>query len=363
MSSVIAHGRPGLLWLLAQVACLPPAAFAMVMATGILSIATDELGRGKLSLAFLVVAAAAYAILSALTGWRLLVFPSHALGDARSPEQAFGYFTFVAGTNLLALRLSAAGWTPVAEALGLVAAASWLLLSYGLVAVLVTDPGGGTPWRSVNGTWLVWVVGTQSVAGAAAVAAPAHPPEAQALALAATGVWAAGAVLYLLLMALMIARLLLVDLTPEELGPDYWITMGAAAITVLVAADLLGAAQWLPVHPGFVRDVGFMLWAFGTWWIPLLVVLGVWRHVLRRVPLRYDTALWAMVFPLGMYAAASQSYGTVAGLRPLQAVADIEVWFAIASWTATFVAMLIAAFDTFARWWLSRADAGGGASA
>src|SRR5262249_7247737 len=93
VSSVIAHGRPGLLWLLAQVAGLSPAAFAMVMATGILSIATDELGRGTLSLAFLVVAAAAYAILSALTGWRLLVFPGHALGDARSPEQALGYFS------------------------------------------------------------------------------------------------------------------------------------------------------------------------------------------------------------------------------------------------------------------------------
>ena len=353
-NSVVADGRPGRLWLLDQVAGLSPAAFAMVMATGILSIATDELGRGTLSLAFLVVAAAAYAILSALTGWRLLVFPGHALGDARSPEQALGYFTFVAGTNVLALRLSAAGWAPVAEALGLLAAAAWLLLSYGLVAVLVTGPRSAVPWRSVNGTWLVWVVGTQSVAGLAAVAESAHPLEAQTLALAATAVWAAGAVLYLLLMALVMARLLLVDLTPEELVPDYWITMGAAAITVLVAADLLGAAQWLPVHPGFVRDFGFMLWAFGTWWIPLLLVLGVWRHLLRRVPLRYDTALWAMVFPLGMYAAASQSYGSVAGLRPLQAVAGIEVWFAIAAWLATFVAMLIAAFDTFALRWLSR---------
>src|SRR5215469_8103444 len=95
-NSVVADGRPGRLWLLDQVAGLSPAAFAMVMATGILSIATDELGQGTLSLAFLVVAAAAYAILSALTSWRLLVFPGHALGDARSPEQALGYFTFVA---------------------------------------------------------------------------------------------------------------------------------------------------------------------------------------------------------------------------------------------------------------------------
>ena len=33
----------------------------------------------------------------------------------------------------------------------------------------------------------------------------------------------------------------------------------------------------------------------------MLVILGVWRHVYRRFPLRYDPLYWGAVFPLGMY--------------------------------------------------------------
>lgn len=36
-----------------------------------------------------------------------------------------------------------------------------------------------------------------------------------------------------------------------------------------------------------------------------MVAIGVWRHVLRRVPLACDPSYWSMVFPLGMYAAAT----------------------------------------------------------
>ena len=34
--------------------------------------------------------------------------------------------------------------------------------------------------------------------------------------------------------------------------------------------------------------VTFALWASGTWWILLLTVLGLWRHLRRRWPLTYE---------------------------------------------------------------------------
>ena len=37
----------------------------------------------------------------------------------------------------------------------------------------------------------------------------------------------------------------------------------------------------------------------------MLVVLGVWRYVFKRFPLRYDPLYWGAVFPVGMYAAAT----------------------------------------------------------
>ena len=32
----------------------------------------------------------------------------------------------------------------------------------------------------------------------------------------------------------------------------------------------------------------------------MLLILGIWRHVIRRFPLRYDPLYWGAVFPLGM---------------------------------------------------------------
>src|SRR5579859_2114050 len=116
--------------------------------------------------------------------------------------------------------------------------------------------------------------------------------------------------------------------------------MGATAITVFAASRILAVPGRLPVDPAAVRDVAFAVWAFGTWWIPLLVVLGVWRHVIRRVPFRYEQALWGMVFPLGMYAAASDAFGVAAGLGALVTIARVEVWFGLAAWAVTIAAMI-----------------------
>lgn len=37
----------------------------------------------------------------------------------------------------------------------------------------------------------------------------------------------------------------------------------------------------------------------------MLVILGVWRHVIMKFPLRYDPLYWGAVFPLGMYSVAT----------------------------------------------------------
>ena len=83
-----------------------------------------------------------------------------------------------------------------------------------------------------------------------------------------------------------------------------------------------------------------VFWAFGTWLIPPLVAAGVWRHVVRRTPLRYQAPLWSIVFPLGMYGAASRSLGQTDHLPTVEAIGANERWVALAAWTVVFVAML-----------------------
>ncbi len=89
-----------------------------------------------------------------------------------------------------------------------------------------------------------------------------------------------------------------------------------------------------------------VLWAFCSWLIPLLMALGVWRHVVRRVPLRYDSGLWSGVFPVGMYGVASARLGRATSTHWLVALGGGEAWVALAVWLVVFVAMVI----TGCRW-------------
>src|SRR5262249_43617774 len=79
----------------------------------------------------------------------------------------------------------------------------------------------------IDGTWLLWVVATQSLSIDAATLFPVWPSQSRLLATAAVALWSVGLVLYLLLVALIWQRWLTVAMTPAALSPPYWILMGA----------------------------------------------------------------------------------------------------------------------------------------
>ena len=89
-----------------------------------------------------------------------------------------------------------------------------------------------------------------------------------------------------------------------------------------------------------VAGLSVILWAFGTWLIPLLITLGVWRHLVRRVPLRYEPALWSLVFPLGMYCVASRALGMALHVPWLVTAGQDGTWIAFGVWALVFAAML-----------------------
>jgi tellurite resistance protein TehA-like permease len=116
--------------------------------------------------------------------------------------------------------------------------------------------------------------------------------------------WLGGGMLYLWIIGLIFYRYTFFAMNPSDLAPPYWINMGAAAISTLAGASLVTAAESSPVIQQvlpFVRGLTLMWWATATWWIPMLVILGIWRHIYRKFPLRYDPLYWGAVFPLGMY--------------------------------------------------------------
>ena len=215
------------------------------------------------------------------------------------------------------------------------------MLSYVIPVRLILGPRPRPVLAGVNGTWFIWVVGTQSIAVTWAMLDQPAGREARIAPLVAVLLWSVGVVLYLVVATLVLTRLLLLEVQPEDLTPPYWVTMGATAITVLAAAKILGMVQSPAVAAttAVVQGLAVVLWAFGTWLIPLLIVFGVWRHVLNRIRLEYVPTLWSIVFPLGMYAVASMELGTVAHLPIVAEIGRIWTWVAIAAWLAVFVGL------------------------
>ncbi|WP_315899847.1 tellurite resistance/C4-dicarboxylate transporter family protein [Arthrobacter alpinus] len=325
----------------------PPAAFAFVMATGIISIALLDAGWVGASQVLLVVASLALVLLTAGLVGRIATRPALVLADFRNPHAGFGYLTMVAALNVVGARFHdtdpAITWT-----LALVSIPLWLFLAYGvpLSMMLRTEIGqGGRPLLPpVDGTWFLWVVSTQSLSVAAATLA-ADGKSTSLLSDAAVAFWGIGIMLYFSLTTLVILRLLAGGENRGGIVPTNWIFMGATAITVLAGSMILNLPADVPVLGVAAPTVGgisYLLWAFGLWWVPLLVAFGVWRHLVHREPLRYSTALWSIVFPLGMFSVATYRFGHENAMPLLAVLGQWATWVAVAAWALVAAGMLLA---------------------
>ncbi|WP_218004709.1 tellurite resistance/C4-dicarboxylate transporter family protein [Microtetraspora niveoalba] len=321
---------------------LHPAYFALVMATGIISVDLRTAHATALSAALMWVAAAAYAVLLALTLARIAAYPRRLLRDLHDPHRGFGFFTFTAGTDVLGTRLALDGHVGTATALLAVGGLSWIVLGYAVPWAAALSHDGRESLGGAEGSWFVWVVGGQSVAVLAATLERTAGAGRDAVALLAIVFWAVSVCLYALVAICVALRLMLYAIRPGDLTPPYWVAMGATAISTLAGAQIAtmtSAPAALATHL-FTPHVSLIFWAFGTWLYPALVFIGWWRHVRRRVPLRYDPGWWSMVFPLGMYAAACHNLGEVIAVPALVGIGAVQVWIAFAAWLIAIAAML-----------------------
>lgn len=321
---------------------LTPGYFALVMASGIVSIALGYQGFERVSLLLLGVAVAAYVVLVVLNAWRFVSFREELVADFQAPTRAFGFFTFVAGTNVIGARLAAEGWYAATLGLLVVAACVWLVLGYVIPWSAVLGRAERPVVALANGTWFIWVVASQSVAVAASALEPAVTDSRGLLAVLAVLSWSVGVFLYAASAIFVSLRVMLYPLEPEDLDPPYWVSMGAVAITVVAGAQIarMDSAPMVDATRALIAGLSVVFWAFATWLIPVLVAAGAWRHFVRRVPLRYVATLWSIVFPLGMYSVASMYLGRVDRLPLVEGVGQLWIWVALAAWATVTVAMV-----------------------
>ncbi|MEV6761818.1 DUF488 family protein [Streptomyces sp. NPDC051105] len=322
---------------LAALADVNAGALAFVMGTGIVSTCLYANGADALSTALLWVALAGFAVLVPAYGLRLLRHRQRFVADLLGPR-TFAFLTLAISANVLAARFVLDGRTAVAGAFLAFGALVWLVLDYGIPLALITTTRRGPALDQVNGTWFLWAVASESVAVAAAALARVTP--GHVLPVLAVVCWAVGLMQYLLTAGIVLARLLVRPVQPKTLMTSVWIFMGAAAIAVLAGVRLVSLPPGsLLLSRPVVLGSSVVLWSFSSWLIPLLLALGVWRHAVRRVPLRYELGWWNLVFPVGMYAVTTHELGRAAGTSWMSTAGRWEVWVAAGFWAVVFAAV------------------------
>src|SRR5690606_36401899 len=198
--------------------------------------------------------------------------------------------------------------------------------------------------KGINGGWLLAVVATQALSvSSALLAARSGQPYRLELNFIALSTWLWGGMLYVWMMALIFYRYTFFRISPGELEPPYWINMGAMAISTLAGSLLIlnaPEAAYLDSLLPFLKGFTIFYWATGTWWIPMLLALGVWRYGYKRFPFAYDPLYWGAVFPLGMYAACTFEMDRAMGFGFLYGLPRTFLYIALAAWTITFAGMV-----------------------
>ncbi|MCX5092319.1 tellurite resistance/C4-dicarboxylate transporter family protein [Streptomyces sp. NBC_00365] len=289
----------------------PPAAGAVVMATGIVSVALRLTGYEVLSGIAFAVACAVWLGLAVSFTARLLWERERWLAEAGTP----GSLTAVAATAVLGTRFSVAGRQTVAEALLALATVLWPWL-----LVRVTRQ-----WRGrMPGTVFLGCVATESLAVTAATIAAAE-----------SAAWLAHAALVLFWLGLVLYGFALARFEWRQVitgAGDHWIVGGALSVSALAGAKLISADSaslylWNFDDRGVLRAVTVALLVLDlAWCVVLLAAEAVWPR------LRFDVRRWSTVFPLGMTAATTLSVGTAMDVPGLRTPGQVMLWIAVAAW-------------------------------
>jgi len=324
---------------------LSPANFAMVMATGIVSLSAAQYALHRVSTLLFYLNVLAWLSLWVLTFARLLRHRERFVADLVDHLRGPGFFTCVAATGVLGsqfvlmaddLRFGLALWAG--------AIALWIVLTYTIFAAFTIKEIKPTLDHGITGGWLLAVVATQSIAVLSAlIAARSGQPWRLELNFFALSMWLWGGMLYIWMMSLIFYRYTFFPFSPGDLAPPYWINMGAMAISTLAGSLLISNAPQAPFLDSllpFLKGFTVFYWATGTWWIPMLLVLGVWRYVYKRFPFEYDPLYWGAVFPLGMYAACTHEMTRAMHFDFLEFLPPLFLAAALLAWGATFTGLV-----------------------
>jgi len=320
---------------------LPPAYFALPMSTGIISIASYTLGYDSISNFLFVVNEIEMAVLSLALVSRLLFFFKDFKGDLSSHAEGAGFLTFVAalciyGTKNMMLKnnftLALTGWC--------FSFIVWAALIYSFFILITFKKAKPSLENGINGSWLLFVVTSQALSISGNIVAAHYNFPSQIVLFTTLLFYLLGVLFYIIIICLIFYRTAFFPMEPGEFRPSYWINMGAAAISTLSGTILIksmnGVAEFQTFIP-FTKVFTMLFWIVGTWWIPVILFLEVWKRT--EIKVRYSAGYWSLVFPLGVYTVCTWQLSDILGLTFLKDISKVFIYPAWFAWFFTYLNM------------------------
>lgn len=312
---------------------MSPANFAFVMATGIVSTIFFMNGWLHLSQLFLFIGLFGYLALICFFTARLVLFGKEILQDLRNIQKMFKYLTFSAGSNTLAVSSLLLGYDEIGWILSVVGISSTLILTYTLFCSFFFHVQASI--QAISPFWLLLPIACNSC-GIAITTLWNHEVISHTFfLLLAFCFWTFGVFIYVIFMTLNIFRMLFFPFKGQDMDLCYWTCMGAAAIAVVDGCQFILAHHpplfFNAIKP-FMEGMVLFLWGWGTAWIPILCLMVVLKYTYFKLPFQYQTSLWAMVFPMGMYTAANDLLSVSLHLDFLKSLALVWLWIAFLTW-------------------------------
>ncbi|WP_411842562.1 tellurite resistance/C4-dicarboxylate transporter family protein [Salinicoccus sp. HZC-1] len=322
-----------------------PGYFAMVMATGALSLSCWYIGLTLIAEILIYFNIVIYVVLLALNIMRVSLNTSEFMEDLSDHSKGPGFFTLIAGTEVLGSQLVVIkGLYTVGLIFWVAAFLLWIILMYAFFTFVIVKKIKPAIEEAVNGGWLLAVVSTQSISVLGTLISPSTGEFSEIVLFISLCHFLLGCMLYLNIISVIFYRLMFLKVEVMSLAPPYWINMGAIAITTLAGSMLMiYGTEFSLVEELMVFIKGFTLfyWVLGTWWIPLLVSLGIWRHILNHYPLTYDPQMWGMAFPIAMYTVGTTKLSMALDFEFLMIIPYITIFAAIGVWLSILVGMVI----------------------
>lgn len=327
-----------------HIATFNPVYFAMVMATGIVSLACYFLGLNALAVLLFWINCVAFGVIWTLMLIRLALFRALFFKDLSDHQRAPGFFTSIAAINVFGVQLVVfSQHVMAAQILWWVGLLLWAICTYTIFVLLSVKQDKPTLDKGINGGWLVAVVATQSVTILGCTLSEHLAGSRDFTLFWVLSFWLWGGMLYIWMITLIFYRYMFFRFEPSDLMPPYWINMGAVAISTLAGtmlAQAIETSEPLVSLLPFIKGMALMYWATATWWIPILLFLGVWRHHVRRFRFEYVPLYWGLVFPLGMYSVCTFQLSKILEFHIFfDAIAKFFAVFALIAWLLTFLGM------------------------